>query len=47
MQEQETLTPYNSLIAYITERSQENEAVMGFTFGDEAEYLAIPDRQNI
>lgn len=37
-----TLTPYNSLIAYITERSQENEAVMGFTFGDEAEYLAIP-----
>lgn len=36
------LTPYNSLIAYITERSQENEAVMGFTFGDEAEYLAIP-----
>lgn len=36
------VTPYNSLIAYITERSQENEAVMGFTFGDEAEYLAIP-----
>lgn len=37
-----TLTPYNSLISYITEKCGENEAALGFTFGDEAEYLAIP-----
>ena len=37
-----TLTPYHSLIAYINERSGEGDAVYGFTFGDEAEYLAIP-----
>lgn len=37
-----TLTPYNQLMSYINEQSGEDDAVYGFTFGDEAEYLAIP-----
>lgn len=37
-----TLTPYNSLISYVNEASNDEDAVYGFTFGDEAEYLAIP-----
>lgn len=40
-----TLTPYNMLIGNLNERSGEGEAVYGFTFGDEAEYLAMPTKQ--
>lgn len=37
-----TLTPYNMLIGSIAERCTEDDALFGFTYGDEAEYLAMP-----
>ena len=36
-----TLSAYTEIINYIKEDSKENEAVLGFTFGSEAEYISM------
>lgn len=36
-----TLSAYTEIINYIKEDSKANEAVLGFTFGDEAEYISM------
>lgn len=36
-----TLTPYNNLLSYMEKDSKENESILGFTFGDDAEYIAM------
>lgn len=36
-----TLSAYRELLSYIEEDSKDNEAVLGFSFGNEAEYMSI------
>jgi len=36
-----TLTPYNTLLSYIDKDCKDNESVLGFTFGDDAEYISM------
>ena len=40
-----TLTPYNALLSYIEKDSKENEAIIGFTFGDDADYISMETSQ--
>lgn len=40
-----TLTPYNTLLSYIEKDSKENEAIIGFTFGDDADYISMETSQ--
>lgn len=37
-----TLTPYNNLLSYMEKDSKDNESILGFTFGNDAEYIAMP-----
>ncbi len=40
-----TLTPYNALLSYIEKDSKDNEAILGFTFGDDADYISMETSQ--
>ncbi|WP_050607297.1 non-ribosomal peptide synthetase [Clostridium niameyense] len=36
-----TLTPYNNLLSYIEKDSKNNESILGFTFGNDADYISM------
>lgn len=36
-----TLTPYDKLLSYMEEDSKDDESIIGFTFGNDAEYISI------
>ena len=41
-----TLTPYTDLLSRIKEDSKDSESIIGFVFGNDAEYISMETSQN-